>query len=134
MINLKDEKFYFYNDLAEYKNSLEGKAVIKAFKSNNLELIEKAYKDYLEFKKEIENLNYNFLELYNYLKNRKDIFFTNVELDWGYYDFNYKDMTLTINNNKDNKAELSPTIEIWDDKSCSYVGTYDVKELEKEVN
>lgn len=46
MINLKEEKFYFYNDLAEYKNSLEGKAVEKAFKSNNLELIEKALNNY----------------------------------------------------------------------------------------
>ena len=46
MINLKDEKFYFYNDLAEYKNSLEGKAVQRAFKTNNLELIEKALEKY----------------------------------------------------------------------------------------
>lgn len=97
-----------------------------------INLKEKAYKDYLEFKKEIENLNYNFLEIYDYLKTRKDIFFTNVELDWGYYDFNYKDMTLTINN-KDNKAELSPTIELWNDTTCSYIGTYDLKDLEKEV-
>lgn len=46
MINLKNEKFYFYNDLAEYKNSLEGKAVEKAFKTNDLELIEKALEKY----------------------------------------------------------------------------------------
>ena len=46
MINLKEEKFYFYNDLAEYKNSLEGKAVQKAFSTGNLELIEKALNNY----------------------------------------------------------------------------------------
>ena len=46
MINIKEEKFYFYNDLAEYQNSLEGKAVQKAFKTNDLELIEKALNNY----------------------------------------------------------------------------------------
>lgn len=46
MINVKEEKFYFYNDLAEYKNSLEGKAVQKAFSTGNLELIEKALNNY----------------------------------------------------------------------------------------
>ena len=95
------------------------------------DLKEKAYHDYMNFKEELENLNYTFLELYTYLKNRKDISFTNVELDWGYYDFNYKDMTLTINN-KNNKAELSSIIELWNDKSCSYITTFDIKELEKE--
>ena len=59
MINLKDEKFYFYNDLAEYKNSLEGKAVIKAFKSNNLELIEKALNNYYYCRNVINKFTYN---------------------------------------------------------------------------
>ena len=46
MINIKEEKFYFYNDLAEYQNSLEGKEVKKAFSTGNLELIEKALNNY----------------------------------------------------------------------------------------
>ena len=46
MINIKEEQFYFNNDLAEYKNSVEGKEVQKAFSSNNLELIEKALSNY----------------------------------------------------------------------------------------
>ena len=59
MINLKDEKFYFYNDLAEYKNSLEGKAVEKAFKTNNLELIEKALNKYYYCRNVINKFTYN---------------------------------------------------------------------------
>ena len=59
MINLKDEKFYFYNDLAEYKNSLEGKAVEKAFKTNDLELIEKALNKYYYCRNVINKFTYN---------------------------------------------------------------------------
>ena len=58
MINLKDEKFYFYNDLAEYQNSLEGKAVKKAFKSNNLELIEKVLENYYYCRNVINKFTY----------------------------------------------------------------------------
>ena len=58
MFNLKEEKFYFYNDLAEYKNSLEGKAVLKAFKSNNLELIEKALNKYYYCRNVINKFTY----------------------------------------------------------------------------
>ena len=58
MINLKEEKFYFYNDLAEYKNSLEGKAVEKAFKSNNLDLIEKALNNYYYCRNVINKFTY----------------------------------------------------------------------------
>ena len=59
MINLKDEKFYFYNDLAEYQNSLEGKAVEKAFKTNDLELIEKALNKYYYCRNVINKFTYN---------------------------------------------------------------------------
>ena len=58
MINIKEEKFYFYNDLAEYKNSLEGKAVQKAFKSNNLDLIEKALNNYYYCRNVINKFTY----------------------------------------------------------------------------
>ena len=58
MINVKEEKFYFYNDLAEYKNSLEGKAVKKAFKTNNLELIEKALEKYYYCRNVINKFTY----------------------------------------------------------------------------
>ena len=59
MINLQEEKFYFYNDLAEYKNSLEGKAVQTAFKSNDLELIEKALNKYYYCRNVINKFTYN---------------------------------------------------------------------------
>ena len=59
MINLKEEKFYFYNDLAEYKNSLEGKAVQRAFKTNDLELIEKALNNYYYCRNVLNKFTYN---------------------------------------------------------------------------
>ena len=59
MINLKEEKFYFYNDLAEYQNSLEGKAVQRAFKTNDLELIEKALNKYYYCRNVINKFTYN---------------------------------------------------------------------------
>ena len=58
MINLKEEKFYFYNDLAEYTNSLEGKAVEKAFSSNNVNLIEKALEKYYYCRNVINKFTY----------------------------------------------------------------------------
>lgn len=35
MINIKEEKYYFYNDLEEYKGSIEGENVKKAFTSGD---------------------------------------------------------------------------------------------------
>lgn len=35
MINIKEEKYYFYNDLEEYKGSIEGENVKKAFASGD---------------------------------------------------------------------------------------------------
>ena len=45
-MNLKQEKFLFYNDLVEYQVSNEGKEVDNAFKSGNLQRIEKALGNY----------------------------------------------------------------------------------------
>ena len=58
MINLKEEKFYFYNDLKEYQNSLEGKAVEKAFSSNDINLIEKALEKYYYCRNVINKFTY----------------------------------------------------------------------------
>lgn len=58
MINIKEEKFYFYNDLKEYQNSLEGKAVEKAFSSNDINLIEKALEKYYYCRNVINKFTY----------------------------------------------------------------------------
>lgn len=58
MINIKEEKFYFYNDLKEYQNSLEGKEVKKAFSTGNLELIEKALNNYYYCRNVINKFTY----------------------------------------------------------------------------
>lgn len=58
MINIKEEKFYFYNDLKEYQNSLEGKEVKKAFSSNDINLIEKALEKYYYCRNVINKFTY----------------------------------------------------------------------------
>lgn len=68
MINIKDEKFYFYNDLKEYQNSLEGKEVKKAFSSNDINLIEKALEKYYYCRNVINKFTY---KDNNTLKNAK---------------------------------------------------------------
>lgn len=74
MINLKEEKFYFYNDLAEYTNSLEGKAVKKAFSSNDINLIEKALEKYYYCRNVINKFTYkNNSTLENAKQHDKDL-------------------------------------------------------------
>lgn len=58
MINIKEEKFYFYNDLKEYQNSLEGENVKKAFSSNDINLIEKALEKYYYCRNVINKFTY----------------------------------------------------------------------------
>ena len=43
---LNDEKRLFYNDLSEYKNSLEGLEVQRAFESGNIDYIVEALENY----------------------------------------------------------------------------------------
>lgn len=55
---MKEEKFYFDNDLAEYRNSLEGLAVKEAFKSGDTTLIEQALKHYYYCRNVINQFTY----------------------------------------------------------------------------
>ena len=45
-MNIKEEKWLFYNDLQEYKNSIEGKRLASAFKNNNTENLENLIIEY----------------------------------------------------------------------------------------
>lgn len=58
MINIKEEKYYFYNDLEEYKGSIEGENVKKAFDSGDeLEIIH-ALNKYYYHRNVTNNLHY----------------------------------------------------------------------------
>lgn len=58
MINIKEEKYYFYNDLEEYKGSIEGENVKKAFASGDeLEIIH-ALNKYYYYRNVTNNLHY----------------------------------------------------------------------------
>lgn len=98
----------------------------------------RAYIDYkqLERKLAIDLGDTKDLEkVYNYIDDLKGTSFTNVNLEVGeYFDFNYKDMCLTISkNNYRNVCKLTESIELWNDKEETYIGTFDFEDLEKEV-
>lgn len=58
MIDIKYEKMLFYNDLREYQTSIEGKALEKAFDSNNIVEIEKCINDYY-YARNFDTLHYD---------------------------------------------------------------------------
>lgn len=98
----------------------------------------RAYIDYkqLERKLAIDLGDTEDLEkVYNYINDLRGTSFTNVNLEVGeYFDFNYKDMCLTISkNNYRNVCKLTESIELWNDKEETYIGTFDFEDLEKEV-
>lgn len=55
---LNDEKRLFYNDLSEYKNSLEGLEVQRAFTSGNIDDIIKALDKYYYCRNVINKFTY----------------------------------------------------------------------------
>ena len=57
-IDIKYEKMLFYNDLREYQASIEGKALDKAFDSNNIVEIEKCINDYY-YGRNFDKLHYD---------------------------------------------------------------------------
>lgn len=69
MIDIKYEKWLFYNDLREYQTSVEGKALDRAFDSNNIVEIEKCINDYY-YARNFDNLHYDNIDE---LKQAKEI-------------------------------------------------------------
>ena len=61
-MNIKEEMKLFYNDLVEYQNSNEGKALDKAFDSENIEEIEKALNNYYYARNVANKFTYDSLE------------------------------------------------------------------------
>lgn len=102
-------------------------------------ILKRAYIDYKQLKEkldiDLENTNdmekcYEYIK--NLAKNNKTITFTNVDLDLGYFDFNYNDMLLTISKYNINEiCKLSEQIVIYDDENSIDLCEIDFKDLEK---
>lgn len=98
----------------------------------------RAYIDYKQLERQL-NIDIgdteDIVKVYNYIDDLRGVSFTNVDLENDkYFDFNYKDMCLTISkDNMRNVCKLTESIELWNDKENTYIGTFDFNDLEKEV-
>ncbi len=96
-------------------------------------MISKAVKDYDELKEEITkkvNNGYTLEMLYDLFRHNSAIDITNINLDFGYFDFNYEDMCLTVTNSElTGKPELINEIELYNDAENEFLGTYSYDEL-----
>ena len=94
-------------------------------------------KSYIDFK-QLERLLFkefgltkDITQVYDYLDTFKGIDFTNVDLDDGWFDFNYKDMCLTIRENTNGFVVLFDGIELYD-KEGNFMAYVKFQDLEKE--
>ena len=114
---------------------------MKKYNEREMKILTRVYVDYKQLERKL-NIDfgdtYDIEKVYNYMLNLKEndttIGFTNVDLDLGYFDFNYKDMCLTISkNNYRNVCRLAESIELWNDNETTYINTIGFEELEKLV-
>lgn len=87
------------------------------------ELKLQAINEYKELKSKVESYKGSLEDLCKELEGHN--------LDTDLFDVNYKSICGTVCK-FNNKLELMTGLEIWDDSECSYVGTFDIEELEKE--
>lgn len=103
----------------------------------NIDVCKRAIKDYKDIKLIINTLvkkgaNFDFFK--NFINELENANTTNVDDDFEYIDFNYRDMTLTIIYNDIYGIILADDIELWNDSTGEYIGQYNnVGELEKYV-
>ena len=114
----------------------------RKYNEEYMKILKRAYIDYKQLERKL-SINIgdtdNIKKVYDYILelkgNDNTISMTNVDLDiCEYFDFNYKDMCLTISkNNYRNVCKLAESIELWNDKETTYINTIDFDELEKLV-
>ena len=108
------------------------------YNEEDMKVLKRAYIDYKQLERQL-NIDIGDTEdirkVYDYIDDLRGASFTNVSLEVGeYFDFNYKDMCLTISkNNYRNVCKLAESVELWNDKEETYVGTLDFDDLEKIV-
>jgi hypothetical protein len=101
----------------------------------NIDVCKRAIKDYKDIKLIINTLvekgaNFDFFK--NFINELENANTTNVDDDFEYIDFNYRDMTLTISNKCG--LYLADDIELWNDETGEYIGQYNnIGELENYV-
>lgn len=108
---------------------------MKEYSKEEIIILKRVIADYNSLAKEVQeriNNGATYEDLKKYIKSLDDCSFTNQEDE--FFDFNYKDMTLSIYKNEIFGLHLGETIEVWNDKECAYLGSFDnVEEIKKIV-
>lgn len=110
------------------------------YSEEDMKILKRAYIDYKQLERQL-NIDIGDTEdikkVYNYINECvRGTNMTNVDLEvQEYFDFNYKDMCLTISksNNIRRVCKLSDSIELWNDNETSYINTIGFEDLEKIV-
>lgn len=108
------------------------------YNEEDMKVLKRAYIDYKQLERQL-NIDIGDTEdirkMYDYIDDLRGASFTNVSLEVGeYFDFNYKDMCLTISkNNYRNVCKLAESVELWNDKEETYIDTILFEDLEKIV-
>lgn len=114
---------------------------MKKYNEREMKILTRVYIDYKQLERKL-NIDFgdttDIEEVYNYIlelkKNDTTIGITNVELDLGYFDFNYKDMLITISKyNKRGICKIAEDIIIYDDEMGTDFDEMNFEELEKIV-
>lgn len=114
---------------------------MKKYNEREMKILTRVYVDYKQLERKL-NIDFgdttDIEEVYNYIlelkKNDTTIGITNVELDLGYFDFNYKDMLITISKyNKRGICKIAEDIIIYDDEMGADFEEMDFEDLEKIV-
>ena len=114
---------------------------MKKYNEREMKILTRVYIDYKQLERKL-NIDfgdtYDIEKVYNYMLKLKEkdttIGFTNVDLDLGYFDFNYKDMLLTISKyNRREVCKLREDIIIYDDEMGTDFDEMNFEDLEKIV-
>jgi len=112
---------------------------MRKYTDYEMEILTRCYVDYKQLERLLKNDigdSYDIEKVYLYMKelakNNNRLGFTNVDLDEGYFDFNYNDMLLTISKYNTRKiCLLCDLICVYDDKNCCDLCEIDFNDLEK---
>jgi len=114
---------------------------MKKYNEREMKILTRVYIDYKQLERKLSidiGDTYDIEKVYKYMlelkKKDTTIGFTNIDLDLGYFDFNYKDMLLTISKyNKREVCKLGEDIIIYDDEMGTDFDEMNFEDLEKIV-
>lgn len=114
---------------------------MKKYNEREMKILTRVYVDYKQLERKL-NIDfgdtYDIEKVYDYILKLKEndttIGITNVDLELGYFDFNYRDMLITISKyNRREVVKLAEDIIIYDDENATDFDEMDFEELEKIV-